>query len=239
MLQTLLIGGVVCTALSMSGSLVTQYKIGYWLGATPRTIEIANLAGAVVASLATTAVILLMARVYGFAPSPAHPNPLPAPQPNAMAAVLRGVMATEGAPWFLYALGAVFAVVMTMCGISALAFALGMYLPMELNSPLVLGAVAAWFLQRSSKNKALNKARYDKGTLIASGFIAGGALVGVLAALLRFVEDSWKVSLIPDLLKASGPWLKEWHNWIGLIMFLLLATGLYLDSRREQENPDL
>ena len=186
MLQVLLIGGVVCTALSMSGSLVTQYKIGYWLGATPRRIEISNLIGSIVASAATTAVILLMSKVYGFSPGPGHPNPLPAPQPNAMAAVLRGVMAAEGAPWFLYALGAVFAVVVAMCGISALAFALGMYLPMELNSPLVLGAAIAWFLQRSTKNEALNKARHEKGTLIASGFIAGGALVGVLAAVLRF-----------------------------------------------------
>ncbi len=234
MLQVLLIGGVVCTALSMSGSLVTQYKIAYWLGATPRKIEISNMVGAIAASAATTSVILLMSKVYGFAPGPGHPNPLPAPQPNAMAAVLRGVMAAEGAPWFMYAVGAVFAVVMAMCGVSALAFALGMYLPMELNSPLVLGAAVAWFLQRSSTNKELNKARHEKGTLIASGFIAGGALVGVLAALLRFFEDSWKVAIIPDLVKISGPWLREWHNWIGLLMFLLLTAGLYFDSRREK-----
>ncbi len=233
MLQVLLIGGVVCTALSMSGSLVTQYKIGYWLGATPKRIEISNMVGAIAASAATTAVILLMSKVYGFAPGPGHPNPLPAPQPNAMAAVLRGVMASEGAPWFLYALGAVFAVVVAMCGVSALAFALGMYLPMELNSPLVLGAAVAWFLQHSSKNSTLSKARHEKGTLIASGFIAGGALVGVLAALLRFIEDSSGKSIVPDLVKIYGPWLEGWHNWIGLAMFLLLAIGLYFDARRE------
>jgi putative OPT family oligopeptide transporter len=234
MLQVLLIGGVVCTALSMSGSLVTQYKIGYWLGATPKRIEISNMLGAIAASASTTAVILLMSKVYGFSPGPAHANPLPAPQPNAMAAVLRGMMGALGAPWFFYALGAVFAAVVAMCGISALAFALGMYLPMELNSPLVLGAAAAWFLQRSSKNKELNKARHEKGTLIASGFIAGGALVGVLAALLRFIEDSWQVSVIPDLVKILGPWLDEWSNWLGLVMFLLLAIGLYVDARREK-----
>jgi putative OPT family oligopeptide transporter len=239
MLQVLLIGGVVCTALSMSGSLVTQYKIGYWLGATPKRIEISNMVGAIAASAATTAVILLMSRVYGFSPGPGHPNPLPAPQPNAMAAVLRGVLAAEGAPWFLYALGAVFAVVVAMCGVSALAFALGMYLPMELNSPLVLGAAIAWFLQRSSKNQKLNKARHEKGTLIASGFIAGGALVGVLAALLRFIEDSWKVSIVPDLVKIAGPWLEEWHNWLGLVMFLLLAAGLYCDAHREKAPEDI
>jgi putative OPT family oligopeptide transporter len=234
MLQVLLIGGVVCTALSMSGSLVTQYKISYWLGATPKRIEISNMVGSVAASAATTAVILLMSKVYGFAPGPGHPNPLPAPQPNAMAAVLRGVMAAEGAPWFLYALGGVFAVVMALCNVSALAFALGMYLPMELNSPLVLGAAVAWLMQHSSKNRTLSKARHEKGTLIASGFIAGGALVGVLAALLRFVEDSWKVSLVPDLVKICGPWLGAWHNWLGLSMFLLLSIGLYWDAHREK-----
>ena len=234
MLQVLLIGGVVCTALSMSGSLVTQYKIGYWLGATPKRIEISNMIGSIAASAATTAVILLMAKVYGFTPGPGHPNALPAPQPNAMAAVLRGVMSAEGTPWFLYAIGAVFAVVVAMCGVSALAFALGMYLPMELNSPLVLGAAIAWFLQHSSKDPSLSKARHEKGTLIASGFIAGGALVGVLAALLRFLEVNYSVTLIPDLLNLSGPWLKEWHNWIGLIMFLLLSIGLYIDSHREK-----
>jgi putative OPT family oligopeptide transporter len=234
MLQILLIGGVVCTALSMSGSLVTQYKVGYWLGATPRRIEISNMIGAIAASAATTTIIILMSKVYGFVPGPGHPNALPAPQPNAMAAVLRGVMSADGTPWFLYALGAVFAVVVAMCGVSALAFALGMYLPMQLNSPLLLGAAAAWFLQRSSNNAALNKARHEKGTLIASGFIAGGALVGVLAALLRFLEQNWNVSIIPDLVKTCGPWLEEWHNWIGLIMFLLLSVGLYLDSHRER-----
>jgi uncharacterized oligopeptide transporter (OPT) family protein len=151
-----------------------------------------------------------------------------------MAAVLRGVMAAEGAPWFLYALGAVFAVVVAMCGVSALAFALGMYLPMELNSPLVLGAAVAWFLQHSSKDAALNKARHEKGTLIASGFIAGGALVGVLAALLRFIEDSLKTQIVPDLIKICGPWLQEWHNWLGLVMFVLLSLGMYWDGHREK-----
>lgn len=236
MLQTLLIGGVVCTALSMSGSLVTQYKIAYWLGATPRRVEIWNMLGAVAASAATTAVILLMARVYGFAPSPAHPHPLPAPQPNAMAAVLRGVMGDSGAPWFLYAIGSVFAVTSEMCGVSGLAFALGMYLPMELNSPLVLGAAVAWFLKRSSKDAQVSALRHEKGTLIASGFIAGGALVGVLAALLRFFEDVRGVSLVPDLTRLAGlgPFLADWSNWLGLAMFLLLGAGVYWDARREK-----
>jgi len=235
MLQVLLIGGVVCTALSMAGSLVTQYKIAYWLGATPRRIEISNLAGAVVASLATTAVILLMARVYGFAPSPAHLNPLPAPQPNAMAAVLRGVMGDGGAPWFLYGIGGVFAVAAEMCGVSGLAFALGMYLPMELNSPLVLGAAVAWLLRRSSKDEAVASARHEEGTLVASGFIAGGALVGVLAALLRFAEESSGTRIVPDLtqLPGVGAWIAAWGNWTGLAVFLALGAGVYWHSRRQ------
>jgi len=236
MLQVLLIGGVVCTALSMSGTLVTEYKIGYWLGATPRRIELSNLAGAAVASAATTAVILLMAHVYGFAPGPDHPNPLPAPQPNAMAAVLRGVMGTTGAPWYLYGIGGVFAVSLQMCGVSGLAFALGMYLPMELNSPLVLGALVAWLLGKMSKNPDEAKARQDKGTLIASGFIAGGALVGVLAALLKFLEDSAKVSIIPDLsaMPGLGPLITTWGNWLGLILFVALGAAVFWDSWREK-----
>jgi putative OPT family oligopeptide transporter len=238
MLQVLLIGGVVCTALSMSGSLVTQYKIAYWLGATPRQVEISNILGAVVASAATTAVILLMAKVYGFSPGPLHAHPLPAPQPNAMAAVLRGVMGTGGAPWFLYGIGAVFAVASELCGVSGLAFALGMYLPMELNSPLVLGAAIAWLLQRSSPDAALAKARHEKGTLIASGFIAGGALVGVLAALLKFIEDSAHMVLVPDLTRVValgiGAWLGTWSNWIGLGTFLLLGAAVYWDAHRER-----
>lgn len=238
MVQVLLIGGVVCTALSMSGSLVTQYKISYWLGATPRRVEIGNLIGAAAASATTTAVIILMANVYGFAPDAAHPHPLPAPQPNAMAAVLRGVMGTAGAPWFLYAIGAVFALSAEMCRVSGLAFALGMYLPMEVNSPLVLGALVARFVERSSKDPGTSKARYDKGTLIASGFIAGGALVGVLGALLKFIEDSAKISIVPDLTTKAflgiGPFVQAWGNWMGLLAFILLGLAVYLDSRREK-----
>jgi putative OPT family oligopeptide transporter len=233
MLQVLLVGGVVCTALSMSGSLVTQYKIGYWLGATPRRIEISNLLGAVVASVATTAVIILMAKVYGFSPGPGHLHPLPAPQPNAMAAVLRGVMGTSGAPWFLYGIGGVFAVATELCGVSGLAFALGMYLPMELNSPLVLGAAISWLLHRSSPDKTLAKARHEKGTLIA-----GGALVGVFAALLKFIEDSAGIVLVPDLTRVAalgiGAWLGEWGNWVGLVTFLALGAAVYWDARRER-----
>jgi putative OPT family oligopeptide transporter len=236
MLQVLLVGGVVCTALSMSGSLVTQYKIAYWLGATPRRIEISNLVGAVAASASTTLVILLMAKVYGFSPGPAHPNALPAPQPNALAAVLQGVMGNAETPWFLYAVGGLFALTSQMVGVSGLAFALGMYLPMELNSPLVLGAFIAWLLERSSKDKPLAKARHEKGTLIASGFIAGGALIGVFAAVLRFIDDQRGTNIMGWLdltrLGGIGPLLSVWGNWLSLAAFLILGGLVYLDSRR-------
>jgi putative OPT family oligopeptide transporter len=238
MLQTLLIGGVVCTALSMAGSLVTQYKIAYWLGATPRRVEISNLLGAVLASAATTLVMMLLARVYGFAPSPQHPEPFPAPQASAMAAVLHGVMGTGGAPWLLYGLGAVVAIAVQMCGVSALAFALGMYLPMQLNSPLVLGACVAWLLQHSSKDKALASARHSKGTLIASGFIAGGAIIGVVTALLRYLETITDSTIIPDLVAPSagafGVWLGDWGNWISLVVYLALCAWVYRTARHAE-----
>jgi uncharacterized oligopeptide transporter (OPT) family protein len=153
-----------------------------------------------------------------------------------MAAVLQGVMGPAGAPWFLYALGAVVAVAVEMCGVSGLAFAMGMYLPMDLNSPLVVGAAVAWLLRRSSKEPALAAARHEKGTLIASGFIAGGALVGVFAALLKFLEDEYGWHLTPDLTRVPGlgGWLTTWGNWNGLLVFGLLSLFVYLVSRRER-----
>jgi uncharacterized oligopeptide transporter (OPT) family protein len=153
-----------------------------------------------------------------------------------MAAVLRGVMGTGGAPWFLYGAGAVFAVASEMCGVSGLAFALGMYLPMELNSPLVLGAAIAWLVPRLSKDPRQGKARYDKGTLVASGFIAGGALVGVFSALLRFVEDSRGVTIVPDLTKLGGfgAGLASVSNGLGLAVFLGLCLWVFWVSWREK-----
>jgi putative OPT family oligopeptide transporter len=227
MLQTLLIGGVVCTSLSMAGSLITQYKIAYWLGATPRRIEWSNIGASVVASVVVTAVIILMAHVYGFSPTPEHPAPMAAPQANAMAAVLSGLMGGQDAPWFLYGIGGVIAVIVELTGVSGLAFALGMYLPMELNSPLLLGAIVAWLVEKSSRVPAVSKARADRGTLLASGFIAGGALIGVVAALLRFFEDRYGVALIPDLHNVG-----EAGNWLSLAMFILLAIYIYADARR-------
>lgn len=228
MLATLLIGGVVCTALSMTGSMVTLMKIGYWVGGTPRRIQWSLIGGAALASLTVTAVMLLFAHTQGYVASAAHPNPLPAPQANAMAAVARSMMASSEAPWFLYGLGAVIAVVVEMVGVSGLAFALGMYLPLELNSPLLVGALVAWFVRRSARGgKALEKARGDRGTLVASGLIAGGALAGVAKGVLDAVADRFQVHLVPHLGNTGFG-----GNLLGLVVFLLLGLGIFLDARR-------
>ena len=227
MLATLLVGGVVCTALSMTGTLVTEFKVGYWVGATPRTIQWSNILAAAVSSVTVTAVIILLARVYGFAPSPEHTTPMPAPQPNAMAAVLSSLMGGGQAPWFLYGIGVVFAVIVEMIGVSGLAFALGMYLPIELNSPILMGALVAWLVKKSSRDENLSKARHDRGLLLASGLIAGGAIIGVVAALLKFFEDKYHTAIIPDLNNVGSA-----GNWLGLAVFLLLCVYIYWNSHR-------
>lgn len=227
MVAALLIGGVVCTALSMTGSLVTQFKVGYWLGSTPRSIQWSNVVGSVVAAVTTTAVMILLAQVYGFRADATHPNPLPAPQPNAMADVVQSIMGGAGAPWLMYGLGAVITIIVEMLGVSGLAFALGMYLPMSLNSPILVGACVAWLVEHSTRDAALSKARNDRGILISSGLIAGGALIGVVAALLKFIEDKYNVLTTPDYGNTGAL-----GNWLGLGVFGVLCVYLYLDARR-------
>jgi putative OPT family oligopeptide transporter len=230
MLSVLLIGGVVCTALSMTGTMVTLLKVGYWTGATPRRIEMTLVVGSIVAAVTVTAVMFIFARVYGYAPSPEHHDPVPAPQANAMAAVISSVMQSGAAPWFLYGIGAVVSVIVQMLGISALAFALGMYLPMELNSPIFLGAIVAWVVRRPAGNAMLARARGSRGTLIASGFIAGGAIAGVADGMIRFGFD-WRHTPITYGLGNDGPA----GNWIGLAMFVALGAFLWWDARRASE----
>jgi putative OPT family oligopeptide transporter len=226
MLATLLIGGVVCTALSMTGSLVTQFKLGYWVGATPRTIQWANILGSVVASITVTAVIILLAKVYGFTPTPGK-EALPAPQPNAMAAVLRGVMSGGDAPWLFYGIGAACAVIVEMLGVSALAFAMGMYIPLELNSPILVGAVVAHLVRKSGGSDAVGQKRHERGTLLASGLIAGGALAGVAGALIQWIGSVRGKALLPSLGSTGAV-----GNWVGLAAFLLLCGWIYWDSVR-------
>ena len=181
MVAALIMGGVVCTALSMAGSFITDLKIGYWCGTEPRKQQTWKFLGTLVSAATVGGVMMLLNETYGFAS-----GALDAPQANAMAAVIDPLMNGVGAPWPLYALGAVIAVVLTLCKVPALAFALGMFIPMELNVPLVIGGAISWYVTTRSKDEATNKARGEKGNLIASGFIAGGALMGVISALLRF-----------------------------------------------------
>lgn len=181
MVAALIMGGVVCTALSMAGSFITDLKIGYWCGTQPKKQETWKFLGTLVSAATVGGVMMLLNETYGFAS-----GALAAPQANAMAAVIDPLMNGVGAPWPLYALGAIIAVVLTFFKVPALAFALGMFIPMELNVPLLIGGAVNWYVTTRSKDDETNKARGEKGNLIASGFIAGGALMGVISALLRF-----------------------------------------------------
>jgi putative OPT family oligopeptide transporter len=235
MLAVLLIGGVVCTALSMAATLVTEFKLSYWMGATPRRVQWANILSCIVAAVVVTAVMFLLSETYGFHETAEHPNPLPAPQPNAMAAVLSSLMGGQETPWLLYALGGLIALLVEMVGVSALAFALGMYLPIELNSPILAGAIVAWLVKKSSRNEALAKARHSRGLLIASGFVAGGALAGVMDALVKYITkelyDKPDDFLHINFGANAGPVL----NWVGLLAFVLLCGFIYWNSRRARE----
>ena len=181
MVAALIMGGVVCTALSMAGSFITDLKIGFWTGTLPKKQETWKFLGTLVSAATVGGVMMLLNETYGFAS-----GALVAPQANAMAAVIDPLMNGVGAPWILYAIGAVIAIILTLCKVPALAFALGMFIPMELNVPLVIGGAINWYVTTRSKDEAVNKRRSEKGNLIASGFIAGGALMGVVSALLRF-----------------------------------------------------
>jgi putative OPT family oligopeptide transporter len=229
MLATLLIGGVVCTALSMTGSLVTEFKVSYWLGATPRRIQWANIVGAAVSSITVTAMIMLFAKVYGYSVSVQHPSPMPAPQANAMAAVIQSVMSSAEAPWLLYGVGAAIALIVEMLGVSALAFALGMYLPIELNTPILFGALVAEYVRRKAPSDEARKARNNRGTLIASGLIAGGALAGVSDGVLRMVAD-WRGFEVFNFGMSGVA-----GNWLGLGMFVALAVYVFWDASRASE----
>jgi putative OPT family oligopeptide transporter len=181
MVAALIMGGVVCTALSTAGSFVTDLKIGYWLGTTPRKQETYKFLGTLVSAATVGGVIMILNKTYGFAS-----GQLAAPQANAMAAVIEPLMSGSGAPWLLYGIGAIIAIVLTLFNVSALAFALGMFIPLDLNLPILVGGLINWYVNSRSKDTELNNARNEKGTLIASGFIAGGALMGVVSAAMRF-----------------------------------------------------
>ena len=208
MVAALVMGGVVCTALSMAGGFVTDLKIGYWLGSTPAKQEGWKFLGTVVSAATVGGVIMILNEVYGFTS-----GELAAPQANAMAAVIEPLMSGVGAPWLLYGIGAVLAIVLTFLKIPALAFALGMFIPLELNLPLLVGGAINWYVTTRSKDTAINNARSEKGTLIASGFIAGGALMGVVSAAMRFAGVNVR----------CDEWLAHpGSQWIALAVYIAL-----------------
>ena len=216
MAAALIIGGVVCTALAVAGSFITDLKIGYWLGSTPKVQEGWKFLGVAVSAVTVCGVMLILNKTYGFVGE----NALVAPQANAMAAVIQPMFSGGGAPWLLYGIGAVIAILLTLFKVPALAFALGMFIPIDLNLPLLVGGAISWFVSTRSKDAALNNARQEKGTLIASGFIAGGALMGVVSAILKFA--------------GVDPYLYAWAGsygeavaivpFVGLIVYMVLAS---------------
>ena len=218
MLAALIMGGVVCTALSMAGSFITDLKIGYWLGTTPRKQESWKFLGTLVSAATVGSVMMLLNETYGFAS-----GSLAAPQANAMAAVIDPLMNGVGAPWILYGIGALLAIILTLCKVPALAFALGMFIPLELNVPLVVGGAINWWVTSRSKDAEVNKQRGERGTLIASGFIAGGALMGVVSALLKFAGlEIW----LSDMgLSVPATW---WTNPLSEVCSLIAYIFLIL-----------
>ena len=216
MLAALIMGGVVCTALSVAGSFITDLKIGYWLGTTPRKQETWKFLGTLVSAATVGGVMIVLNQTYNFAS-----GELAAPQANAMAAVIEPLMSGVGAPWVLYAIGAAIAVILTFCKIPALPFALGMFIPIQLNIPLLVGGAVNWFVTTRSKDAEANRERGEKGTLIASGFIAGGALMGVVSALMRFagvnlLNDAWLQNSLSQVLSLVA--------YVCLITYFVLAT---------------
>ena len=222
MTAALIIGGVVCTALAVAGAFITDLKVGYWLGSTPIKQQSWKFLGTLVAAATVGGVMIILNKTYGFVGE----NALVAPQANAMAAVIEPLMSGGGAPWLLYGIGAIISIALAFFGVPALAFSLGMFIPLELNLPLVVGGAIAWYVSTRSKEEKLNTARKERGTLIASGFIAGGALMGVVSALIRFAGFNLSV--------------KEWMEsapaeYLALLMYVIIIVYIAWDSLRAKE----
>ncbi len=208
MLAALIIGGVVCTALSMAGGFITDLKVGYWTGVTPKAQEAWKFLGTLVSAATVGGVILILNKTYGFTS-----GALAAPQANAMAAVIEPLMSGAGAPWILYGIGALISLVLSFIKIPPLAFALGMFIPIDLNLPLIIGGAINWYVGSRTKDEKVNTSRVEKGNLLASGFIAGGALMGVISAIIRFAGFDF----------VNNEWLEnDASQWLGLVMYSLL-----------------
>ncbi|MEI3154741.1 MAG: oligopeptide transporter, OPT family [Odoribacter sp.] len=215
MMAAMVIGGVVCTALSMAGGFITDLKIGYWIGTTPAKQEKWKFLGTVVSAATVAGVMMILNQTYGFVGEKA----LVAPQANAMAAVIKPLMEGGATPWMLYFAGAALALILTMIGVPALAFALGMFIPLDLNTPLLIGGLVSWYVSTRSKDEKINKRRRERGTLIASGFIAGGALMGVVSAVLKYAGADWYITW-------SGA------EWLAVVMYVAIIGYFIWDSLR-------
>ena len=218
MMAAMIIGGVVCTALSMAGGFITDLKIGYWLGTTPMKQEKWKFLGTFVSAATVAGVMMILNQTYGFVGE----NALVAPQANAMAAVIKPLMEGGSTPWMLYFAGAALALILTMIGVPALAFALGMFIPLDLNTPLLIGGLVSWYVSTRSKDEKVNKMRKERGTLIASGFIAGGALMGVVSAVLKY---------------AGADWYNAWSGaeYLAVVMYVAIIGYFIWDSFRAKE----
>ncbi|MFA7228262.1 MAG: oligopeptide transporter, OPT family [Melioribacteraceae bacterium] len=221
MVSALIIGGVVCTALSVAGSFVTDLKIGYWLGSSPYKQEKWKFVGAIISAATVVWIIALLDKIYGFAG-----GGLAAPQANAMAAIIQPLMSNQPAPWMLYIAGAVISLLLVMIKVPVLAFALGMYLPQEINTPLLVGGLIAHYVSTRSKDEGLNNARRERGTLIASGFIAGGALMGVVSVIIRSTGANW---LMTEWFESNSA------EVLSFVMFALLCLYTIWDSMRAKK----
>lgn len=219
MVAALIMGGVVCTALSSAGAFITDLKIGYWLGATPKKQETFKFIGILVSAATVGGVIMILNKAYGFTPE--NSDVMAAPQARAMAAVIEPLMSGEGAPWLLYGIGAIISIVLTFCGVSALAFALGMFIPLQLNLPLLVGGYVNWYINTRSTDVELNRRRNEKGTLLASGFIAGGALMGVVSAGMQFGGLNFASA---DYLASPVSQIVALVMYVALIIYLIKSS---------------
>ena len=222
MVGAMVIGGVVCTALSMAGGFITDLKIGYWIGSSPYKQQTWKFLGTLVSAATVGGVMIVLNKTYGFTGE----NALVAPQANAMAAVIEPLMSGQGAPWMLYLAGAVLALILSLLNVPVLPFALGMFIPLSLNTPLLVGGAVSWFVSRKKASdgeqaEELAQARQEKGTLVASGFIAGGALMGVVSAIVKFCGVDWYLGAWAT---SNGAALVGVAAYIGLILYFIFAS---------------
>lgn len=232
MVSGLIIGGIVCTALSMAGGFVTDLKIGYWIGTTPAKQESYKFLGTLVSAATVGAVIFILNEAYGFVATPTHPNPMVAPQANAMAAIIEPLMSGSGAPWVLLAIGALMSLLINWLKIPPLAFALGMFIPLPLNTPLIVGGLLNHRINKSTKDPELKNARHQRGILISSGFIAGAALFGVIGALIIFLTGKGDVLNLGVWKDPTGVGAQV----VAIIAFALLVGYFVWETKRAKKD---